>query len=582
MKKTFYLVLCTFILCMSLISCNETTQPQNDESETVEQTSSSESDALETEVNESETPETKEPETDAPETDIPETDVPETVALFSRPEDLDLNRDLEAYSFRSPNGTRILYRLYVPEDYDETQSYPLLVFLHSQWVKGQDNEEHLAEAEMLFQAKESPVYGSIVLIPQCPETGDWAGGSKIQTALMDLVDSINETYNTDKSRQYYAGIDMGADGIRKMMETTPKRISAAVFQGEPGVYFVEYNGEITISELPKAMAEIPLCLAYSERDYHASFSVRLRDTLTEMGAEDVLLKKCVERAVAGDIAFTDEKDISVLHWLYGQERATDMTRAEEPKPETPKVDVEYSYFTPGEWFEYGEFTASNGITLPYRYYLPENYDESKEYPVLLFLHTNGQQGTDNERHVHQATPLFANANSPAFDSIVVVPQCTSWWLGNTIDAVAELLRHINSEFSTDSSRQYAMGVSMGGDGTWDLVCRYPELISAAAPVCGVGYNLKVKSDGTMSLTGVDPEAFDVPVCHVFDTVDKYFSPPVQKLWNHVLLTYGCEESTYRETSVYGHSMPYVTAEDISVLEWMFAQRRETTGVIETD
>jgi len=86
-----------------------------------------------------------------------------------------------------------------------------------------------------------------------------------------------------------------------------------------------------------------------------------------------------------------------------------------------------------------------------------------------------------------------------------------------------------------------------------------------------------QKDGTMTLQGVDPEAFEVPVCHVYDTIDKYFDAATQRLYNHVLMTYGCEESTYRETTVYGHSIPYVTAEDISLLEWLFAQRRETTG-----
>lgn len=570
MKKLTAVLLAMLFVCGTLIGCEkdasqgeapkkensstETIPPGNGESETVEQVII--------------------PATESVETLSPETEAPETVELVSRPESFDLNNDLEALTFRSPNGTRILYRLYVPEGYDETKSYPLLVFLHSYSWRGEDNEEHLAEAEMLFQAKESPVYGSIVLIPQCSESLHWAGSSKLQTALMDLVDSINETYNTDHSRQYYVGVNMGADGIRKMMENHPQRISAAVFQGEePGIYFVSHNGEITVTGLSQGMAEIPLCYIYSNRSSLESFAVLLRDSLTEMGAENILLKE----DSGWDYTFASEEDISSLEWLYRQKRATDMTREEPPKPEAPKADVEYSYFTPGEWLEYGEFTASNGITLPYRYYLPENYDESKEYPLLLFLHTNGQQGTDNERHVHQATPLFANANSPAFDSIVVVPQCPpdAWWRGNTIDAVTELLDFINGEFSTDSSRQYAMGVSMGGDGTWDLVCRYPESISAAAPVCGVGYNFKWNSDGTLSLSGVEPEAFDVPVCHVFDTIDKYFDAAVQRLWNHVLMTYGCEESTYRETSVYGHSIPYITAEDISLLEWMYAQRRET-------
>lgn len=38
----------------------------------------------------------------------------------------------------------------------------------------------------------------------------------------------------------------------------------------------------------------------------------------------------------------------------------------------------------------------------------------------------------------------------------------------------------------DEKRIYIIGASMGGFGTWDLICRYPTMFAAAIPVCGIG------------------------------------------------------------------------------------------------
>ena len=45
-------------------------------------------------------------------------------------------------------------------------------------------------------------------------------------------------------------------------------------------------------------------------------------------------------------------------------------------------------------FSAGSFTGSNGVTLNYRYLLPTNYDESKKYPLVFFLHGAGERGDD--------------------------------------------------------------------------------------------------------------------------------------------------------------------------------------------
>ena len=44
------------------------------------------------------------------------------------------------------------------------------------------------------------------------------------------------------------------------------------------------------------------------------------------------------------------------------------------------------------------YTFQNN-TLSYRLYIPQNYNESKSYPILLCLHGAGERGSDNDIHI---------------------------------------------------------------------------------------------------------------------------------------------------------------------------------------
>lgn len=148
-------------------------------------------------------------------------------------------------------------------------------------------------------------------------------------------------------------------------------------------------------------------------------------------------------------------------------------------------------------------------TLRYRIMYPENYDQSKSYPLVIFLHGSGERGNDNEKQLVHGAALFANAeNRRNFPAIVVFPQCPSngfWapvsWENNKfgyvnttkptepMQLVIRLIRDLKKSEAVDSKHIYVSGLSMGGMGTFDIICRLPKMFAAAVPICG-GVNIE--------------------------------------------------------------------------------------------
>lgn len=154
-------------------------------------------------------------------------------------------------------------------------------------------------------------------------------------------------------------------------------------------------------------------------------------------------------------------------------------------------------------FEPRTYKAKDNTTIPYRIYIPSNYDPENPPPVVTILHGAGERGNDNARQLLNFVPnIFSQENSPYWNAIVICPQCpggnqwvdTSWSIGNystatvkqsnEITAVLELLDEIKEEFETDTNRYYVAGLSMGGYGTWDIIMRNPDIFAGAIAMCG--------------------------------------------------------------------------------------------------
>lgn len=183
----------------------------------------------------------------------------------------------------------------------------------------------------------------------------------------------------------------------------------------------------------------------------------------------------------------------------------------------------------------------------YFVYLPAGYQphSDKKWPVLLFLHGNGERGNGQDEldytlihgplyeawvqkrdlpfiivvpQLHmfdmQKLPYIAN-RSPAdipkrltdgvpprplmfSSSKPVVPAATindmstvppllpDGWEKAEQD-VLSMLQNVQANYNTDAGRVYLTGISYGGFGSWFMASKHPQLFAAVAPVVGWGH-----------------------------------------------------------------------------------------------
>lgn len=144
-------------------------------------------------------------------------------------------------------------------------------------------------------------------------------------------------------------------------------------------------------------------------------------------------------------------------------------------------------------FEARSYSDGNA-SIPYRLFIPTDYDPSQAYPLVLFLHGSGERGTDNRLQLTGQTAelVFVNPdNQSQWPCFMMAPQCPlndSW---SNIDGdqpttpmllALEAIGDLMSEFNIDPAHLYITGLSMGGFGTWDTITRYPGLFAAAVPI----------------------------------------------------------------------------------------------------
>ncbi len=148
--------------------------------------------------------------------------------------------------------------------------------------------------------------------------------------------------------------------------------------------------------------------------------------------------------------------------------------------------------------------------MPYRLFVPENYDKNKSYPLVLFLHGGGERGTDNEKQLvgNEGALIWATPeNQTKHPAFVLAPQARPdhdggfgitrnsnnqislervFELSDDLHTAYEILQLVRENYNIDSHRLYCTGLSQGGFGTYNLNMAYPDLFAAMVPIAGGG------------------------------------------------------------------------------------------------
>lgn len=233
---------------------------------------------------------------------------------------------------------------------------------------------------------------------------------------------------------------------------------------------------------------------------------------------------------------------------------------------------------------YTDDTAS----MPYRLYVPENYDASKEYPVIVLLHGAGERGSDNiSQLVHVFDDLF-KTHKATWDSIIIAPQCpsgkrwveTDWAKGDydsslipeqQLGTVMKILETIKTQYNTDTDRTYAMGLSMGGFGTWNLLMNHSDVFAAGVPICGGADHRKAELMA------------DVPVWTFHGTADGSVPYAGTETMVNAIKKAGGQKITFVTYEGAGHGIWKDAAQTEGLIDWLFAQKlsdRELTNLFD--
>lgn len=233
-------------------------------------------------------------------------------------------------------------------------------------------------------------------------------------------------------------------------------------------------------------------------------------------------------------------------------------------------------------FEKRQFRDSSGQALRYRLLKPARVEAGQRYPVVLFLHGAGERGEDNTKPLVHGVKKFATPEFlEKYPCYVVVPQCpdnTKWadidWAAEpvafpekesaTAQSVMQCLDGLEKEFSIDTQREYVTGLSMGGFGTWDAIVRHPQRFAAAVPVCS-GLNLSKA-----------PVIVSLPIWAFHGAKDQVVKVERSREIIAALKAAGGQPK-YTEYPDVGHDSWNGAYKDLTMYEWLFAQRKTTNG-----
>ena len=200
------------------------------------------------------------------------------------------------------------YLLYLPENYESQDRWPLILFLHGAGERGDDIEKVKIHGppKLIAQGKHFPF---IVVSPQCPN-GQWWDIE----VLGALLDRIERDYKVDRDRIYVTGLSMGGFGTWALACAQPDRFAAIApicGGGEP--------------KLATQIAHVPAWVFHGDADNVVSVS-RSKEMVEALKTAGGDVKLTVYPEVGHDSWTRTYDDPALYDWFLSHRRGKTRTR----------------------------------------------------------------------------------------------------------------------------------------------------------------------------------------------------------------------------------------------------------------
>ncbi|WP_170164547.1 prolyl oligopeptidase family serine peptidase [Sinomicrobium pectinilyticum] len=134
-----------------------------------------------------------------------------------------------------------------------------------------------------------------------------------------------------------------------------------------------------------------------------------------------------------------------------------------------------------------------GLTINYNLFVPSDYDPEESYPLVLFMHDASVTGNSTKATLLQgngATVWATPSEQSRHKAFVLAPQFSTrivndnWETTDDLDAVINLIKHLQKEYSIDKNRLYTTGQSGGCMMSIAMNIKYPACFAASYLVAG--------------------------------------------------------------------------------------------------
>ncbi|MFD5257328.1 alpha/beta hydrolase-fold protein [Streptomyces bobili] len=149
---------------------------------------------------------------------------------------------------------------------------------------------------------------------------------------------------------------------------------------------------------------------------------------------------------------------------------------------------------PGKFKQYTYKDSQTGKSVPYNLYVPTGYDESKTYPLVLYIADSSLAGKAVTAPLSQYGALIwaSESEQAKHESLVLVPEYPeviiddhgSFTTTDYVELTARLVGSVTGKYSVDAKRVYGTGQSMGCMTVMYLAAKHPDLFAAELFVSG--------------------------------------------------------------------------------------------------